>query len=98
MAWVGSSLMVLEALNLNISTNVALAYNVIIYECFVLQIMQKYTKTKVIRLTEVQHQTLKKMQSYNVDVADFIRNAISEKIKKDYNDLIPKPKKQYCPF
>jgi predicted CopG family antitoxin len=60
--------------------------------------MQKYNKTKVIRITEEQHQTLKKMQSYNIDVADFIRKAIAEKIKNEYKDLIPKPKKEYCPF
>lgn len=60
--------------------------------------MKKYTKTKVIRLTESQHQTLKKMQSYNVDVTDFIRNAISEKIKKEYDYLKPKAKKQKTPF
>ena len=60
--------------------------------------MKNYTKTKVIRITETQCQTLLKMQSYNVDVADFIRKAISEKIKREYADLIPKPKKEHCPF
>ena len=60
--------------------------------------MKKYTKTKVIRITEIQYQTLLKMQSYKVDVADFIRNAISEKIKREYENLIPKPKKEHCPF
>jgi len=60
--------------------------------------MQKYTKTKVIRISETQLQTLQKMKSYNIDVSKFIRNAISEKIKKEYVDLIPKPKKEYCPF
>ena len=60
--------------------------------------MKKYTKTKVIRITEIQHKTLLKMQSYNVDVADFIREAIAEKIKREHSDLLPKPKKQYCPF
>lgn len=38
------------------------------------------------------------MKSYKVDVGKFIRDAISEKIKKDYSELIPKPKKEYCPF
>lgn len=60
--------------------------------------MQKYTKVKVIRIRQTQFDTLKKMQSYNIDVADFIRNAIAEKIKREYKDLIPKPKKEYCPF
>jgi len=57
--------------------------------------MQKYTKTKVIRISEIQLKTLQKMKSYNVDVGDFIRQAIQEKIKREYNDLLPKPK---CPF
>jgi predicted nucleic-acid-binding protein len=60
--------------------------------------MERYTKTKVLRITEVQHNTLIKMKSYNVDVAKFIRDAISEKIKREHSDLIPKPKKEYCPF
>jgi hypothetical protein len=38
------------------------------------------------------------MQSYNVDVAYFIRTAISEKIKREYKDLLPKPKKVFVPF
>ena len=60
--------------------------------------MKTLVKTKVIRITQLQYDTLKKMQSYNVDVADFIRKAIKEKIKREYKDLIPKPKKEYCPF
>ena len=60
--------------------------------------MAKYTKTKVIRISEVQHNTLIKMKSYNIDVGQFIRDAISEKIKREYEDLLPKPKKEYCPF
>ena len=38
------------------------------------------------------------MKNLNVDVSQFIRNAISEKIKREYKDLIPKKKKEYCPF
>lgn len=58
----------------------------------------KYTKVKVIKITEIQHKTLLKLDSYNINVADFIRNAIAEKIKREYSDLMPKPKKEYCPF
>ena len=60
--------------------------------------MQKYTKTKVIRISENQLSTLQKMKSYKVDVSQFIRDAIAEKIKTEYKDLIPKPKKEHCPF
>ena len=38
---------------------------------------KKYTKTKVIKLTESQFNTLKKLESYNIRVCDFIRDAIS---------------------
>lgn len=60
--------------------------------------MQNYIKTKVIRISETQLITLQKMKSYNVDVGEFIRQAISEKIKREYKDLLPKPKKEYTPF
>ncbi len=59
--------------------------------------MKQYTQTKVIRITDVQQKTLQKMKSYNVDVGRFIREAIAEKIKREYNDLLPKPKNT-CPF
>jgi hypothetical protein len=58
----------------------------------------KYSKVKVLKITETQHQTLKKLDSYQINVAQFIRDAIQEKIQKEYKDLIPKPKKEYCPF
>lgn len=60
--------------------------------------MQKYSKTKVIRISETQLKTLQKMKSYNIDVGNFIREAISEKIKREYIELLPKPEKTKCPF
>ena len=60
--------------------------------------MKILTKTKVIRITEIQLITLQKMKSYNVDVGNFIRDAIAEKIKRDYKELILKPEKNKCPF
>lgn len=59
--------------------------------------MKIYTKTKVIRISENQYQTLQKMKSYKVDVGNFIRESIKEKIKREYQDLIPKVKNE-CPF
>ncbi|MCP4053632.1 MAG: hypothetical protein GY739_11295, partial [Mesoflavibacter sp.] len=38
------------------------------------------------------------MKSYHVDVSQFIRDAIAEKIKRDYKELIPKKEVEYCPF
>ena len=60
--------------------------------------MQLYTKTKVIRISETQLKTLQKMKLLNVDIGNFIREAIQEKIKRDYKELILKPKKSECPF
>ena len=60
--------------------------------------MQQYPKTKVIRISETQLKTLQKMKSYNVDVGNFIREAIAEKIKREYKELILKTKKSDCPF
>ena len=60
--------------------------------------MKLYTKTKVVRISETQLKTLQKMKTYNIDIGKFIRDAIAEKIKREYSDLIPKPKKEFCPF
>ena len=57
-----------------------------------------YTKVKVIKITEVQHHTLLKLDSYQINVAKFIRDAIAEKIKREHAALIPKPKNKDCPF
>jgi len=66
------------------------------YKC--ITIMKKYTKTKVVRISEVQLNNLIKMKSYGVDNGNFIRNAIAEKIKRKYSDLLPKPKKTILSF
>jgi len=58
--------------------------------------MKLYTKTKVIRITETQHKTLQKMKSLNVDVGNFIRQAIQEKLERDKHEIL-KPK-NICPF
>jgi hypothetical protein len=58
----------------------------------------KYTKVKVIRISEQQHKTLVKMKSYNVDVGRFIREAIADKINKEYSNLIPKAEKEVDSF
>ena len=57
----------------------------------------KYTKSKVVKITEVQYQTLKKLEKYNIRVCDFIRDAIAEKLERDKHEIL-KPKKDYTPF
>ena len=57
----------------------------------------KYSKVKVLKITETQHQTLLKLASYKINVCQFIREAIAEKLQKDKPKLIIKDK-NYCPF
>jgi len=54
--------------------------------------MRKYTKVKVLRISKEQHSTLVKMKSLNIDVGNFIRSAIKEKIDKEHSYLIDKEK------
>ncbi len=58
----------------------------------------KYTKVKVVKITEIQDNTLKKIASYQINVCQFIRVAIQEKIQREHQNLLPKPKKSDCPF
>lgn len=60
--------------------------------------MIKYSKVKVLKITDIQHQTLEKLRNRKVNVAQFIRDAISEKIKRDAKELEVKPNKIKCPF
>jgi hypothetical protein len=60
--------------------------------------MQKYTKTKVIRITDLQHKTLQKMKSLNVDVGNFIRDAIAEKLQREKIEIVKPKIKNDCPF
>lgn len=57
-----------------------------------------YTKSKVVKLTEVQYQTLKKLEKYNVRVCDFIRESISEKLQREKIEIIKPKVKDICPF
>ena len=60
--------------------------------------MQKYTKTKVIRITETQHKTLQKMKTLNVDVGNFIRLSIQEKLERDKHEIVKQKEVNKCPF
>lgn len=57
-----------------------------------------YTKSKVVKLTEVQYQTLKKLEKYNVRVCDFIRKSISEKLQREKIEIVKPKVKDKTPF
>ena len=58
----------------------------------------KYTRSKVVKITEVQYQTLKKLEKYNVRVCDFIRDAIAEKLQREKIEIVKPKEKNICPF
>jgi hypothetical protein len=55
------------------------------------------TYKKVISFTEQQKKSLKKLEQYDVNVNEFIRIAVREKIQKDWKG-IKESKDNYCPF
>jgi post-segregation antitoxin (ccd killing protein) len=57
-----------------------------------------YSEVVVLKITPIQKQTLEKLKGRNIKISAFIRKAIAEKIKRDASELMPKPKKEYCPF
>ena len=58
----------------------------------------KYNKPRTTKFSEVQDCTLNKLASFNINVDEFIRQSTAEKIKREYQQLITKPKKSECPF
>ena len=60
--------------------------------------MQQFTIIKSFRVNKQQNETLEKLKTYNIDVGRFIREAISEKIKKDYPKIKTKKVIEDCPF
>ena len=50
-----------------------------------------YTEVFTLKISSTQKRTLEKLKSRNIKVSDFVRKAISEKIKRDYKELRLKP-------
>ena len=59
--------------------------------------MKKLTKSKTIRFTEPQINSLNILQNYGVNVNQFIRLAIKEKLQKEWKSIKEK-KDKFCPF
>ena len=57
-----------------------------------------YTEVFTLKISKSQKTTLEKLRDRNIKVSSFVRNAIAEKIKRDYQDLIIKPPEEKCPF
>ncbi|HRG02044.1 MAG TPA: hypothetical protein PKZ75_13080 [Bacteroidia bacterium] len=60
--------------------------------------MKQLTNIKSIRLSDIQIESLKKLEEYGVDISKFIRIAIKEKIKRDWKSIKEKKEKVAIPF
>ena len=60
--------------------------------------MEQYTEVTTIKLSKIQKQTLGKLRERKIRVSQFIRDAIAEKIKREYKYLMPKVIPEKCPF
>ena len=60
--------------------------------------MKQLTKSKTIRFSETQMNSLTILESYGVNVNHFIRLAVAEKIKKDWKTIKEKKEKIILPF
>ena len=56
------------------------------------------TKSKTIRFSEVQMNSLAILENYGVNVNQFIRLAVKEKLQKDWKTIKEKKDKIICPF
>ena len=60
--------------------------------------MNKLSVIQTIRFTEKQAESLQKLKDYDVNVSQFIRIAISEKIKRDWKSIKEKKERVKLPF
>ena len=60
--------------------------------------MNKYTVIHTIRFSKQQAESLQKLKDYDVNVSQFIRLAISEKIKRDWKQIKEKKERVKLPF
>lgn len=60
--------------------------------------MKQLTKSKTIRFSETQINSLTILESYCINVNQFIRLAVKEKLQKDWKTIKEKKEKIICPF
>ena len=60
--------------------------------------MRQLTEIYTIRFSEKQAESLNILKSYNVNISKFIRQAIKEKIKRDWKQIKEKKEKYIYPF
>jgi len=58
----------------------------------------QYTYKKHVGFTQIQKESLITLKNYGVDVNQFIRQAVKEKILRDWKEIKESKNKAYCPF
>ena len=60
--------------------------------------MNKYTVIHTIRFSKQQSESLQKLKDYDVNISQFIRLAIADKIKRDWKSIKEKKERVKIPF
>ena len=60
--------------------------------------MKKYTIRQVVMITDKQSETLDILRKYDVNISQFIRIAIKEKIGRDWKSIKEKKERIKLPF
>jgi hypothetical protein len=60
--------------------------------------MSQLIKSKTIRFTENQMESLTILEQYGINVNQFIRQAIKEKLERDWKSIKQNKQKTKCPF
>lgn len=58
----------------------------------------QYIVKRKIGFTKTQDESLRKLADYGVNINNFVRIAIREKIKRDWPKIKENHEKDYCPF
>jgi len=73
-------------------------YNSFIYVTFITIKMQQFTVRQTIMISEIQAQSLDKLKQYDVNVSQFIRQSIKEKLQRDWKQIKENKQKIKLPF
>ena len=60
--------------------------------------MKQYTEIQNIRITKIQSESLKILESKGINISQFIRIAIKEKINREWKTIKQPKIKSECPF
>jgi len=60
--------------------------------------MKQYTERQTIMISKQQAESLSILKSYDVNVSQFIRASIKEKLQRDWKTIKEKKVKNICPF